>query len=100
MMLQVLTYGNQALRKKALRVECVDDEIRALAKAMIACMYAERGVGLAAEQVGRAVALCVLNVPAEAAGGVPMPLVLINPEITASEGEQDGQEGVTTCGVS
>jgi peptide deformylase len=56
-------------------------------------MYAENGVGLAAEQIGRTEAICVIDVPADQACGVKMPLVLINPVIVASEGEQVGQEG-------
>ena len=56
--------------------------------------------GLAAEQVGRREAMFVLDVPPadEDAGPpsdppVPMPLVLINPEIVERRGEQRGQEG-------
>ena len=74
-------------------VVVVDDQIRALVSDMLASMYAENGVGLAAEQIGRTEAVCVIDVPVEQACGVEMPLVLINPQIIESEGEQVGQEG-------
>ncbi len=90
---KIVTYGNAALRRKAKAVKVVDDGIRALAKEMLKVMYAENGLGLAAEQVGRDEAICVIDVPAEQAEGALMPMVLINPEITVLEGEQVGQEG-------
>jgi peptide deformylase len=99
---KVLTYGNEILRKEAEPVEKVTDEIRELAKDMISTMYASNGVGLAAEQVGRTESMCVLDVsPAYNEGPegegkpcpAPMPLVLINPQITESEGESVAEEG-------
>lgn len=98
----ILTYGNQALRRKARPVATVDETIRQLAEDMLDAMHKANGLGLAAEQIGREEAICVIDIPPEAqtqgAGGtplsiVPMPLVLVNPRITASEGEQVGQEG-------
>ena len=92
-MYRVVRYGNSALRRKAKPVERVDASVRKLAQDMLASMYAEKGLGLAAEQIGRNEAICVIDVPAEQACGVPMPLVLVNPEIIDLEGEQVGQEG-------
>jgi peptide deformylase len=67
---------------------------------MLRVMRACGGLGLAAEQVGRTEAVCVIGIPPDAQAGsgapaveVPMPLVLINPVITVFEGEQVGQEG-------
>ncbi len=91
--LNIVKYGDAVLREKAEQVREVNDEIRALAKDMLASMYAAEGVGLAAEQVGRKEAICVIDVPKEEACGVAMPLVLINPKIRELEGEQCGQEG-------
>ena len=56
---------------------------------------------MAAEQVGRTESLCVIDVPRdvekeecrEENAAVPMPLVLINPEIVAAEGKQRNEEG-------
>jgi len=91
MTFNVTTYGNPILRKKAEPISEVTDEIRKLADDMLETMYAEHGLGLAAEQVGKSVAICVIDVPADAdldANGarenpdIEMPLVLINPKIT------------------
>lgn len=97
----IVTYGNEVLRRKARAVADVTDELRALARDMLATMYAARGVGLAAEQIGREESVCVIDVPPEsekpecvaANAGVSMPLILFNPAITASSGHQRGEEG-------
>ena len=99
---RVLTYGSEILREKARPVKKVTEEIRQLAKDMLGTMYASNGVGLAAEQIGRTEAVCVLDVsPAYAEGRegegrpcpAPMPLVLINPDIAGTEGECVQEEG-------
>ena len=99
----VLTYGNKLLRRVATPVEAVTDEIRALAKDLLSTMYNSEGLGLAASQVGRTEAVCVIDVPPmrdEKTGAllrenpdVDMPLVLINPLITERDGAQSGAEG-------
>ena len=89
----VVKFGNQALREKAKPVERVDADIRQLASDMLSSMYAENGLGLAAEQIGRDEAICVIDVPKDDTCGIAMPLVLINPKVVATEGEQVGQEG-------
>lgn len=97
----IVTFGNAALRQSAYPVPEVTEEIRQLARDMIASMHAERGVGLAAEQVGRTESICVIDIPADAEkpecrpfnAAIPMPLVLINPEILATEGSQRNEEG-------
>jgi peptide deformylase len=90
MIYKITTYGNPVLRKKAEPIAEVNDEVRQLADDMLETMYAEHGLGLAAEQVGKSVAICVIDIPEDADldenGGranpeVKMPLVLINPEI-------------------
>ena len=105
MVLEVTKYGHPVLREKGKRIERVTEEIRQLVANMIETMRAEDGVGLAAQQVGHAVMLTVidvssserpsqliidgesLNIPAS------MPLVLLNPKITKHEGEQIASEG-------
>ncbi len=101
MIYDIVTFGNDVLRKAAQPVPAVTEEIRTLAADMIETMHDARGVGLAAEQVGREEALCVIDIPAEAEkpecrpfnAAIPMPLVLINPEILATEGSQRNDEG-------
>lgn len=103
MTLELCKYGNPVLRKKAATISEVTDDIRALADEMLETMYKENGVGLAAEQVGRSEAICVIDIPKESDRNddgeldnpdVAMPLVLINPKITArSEDIMVGDEG-------
>ncbi len=103
MSLPICTYGNPVLRKRAVEVKKVDDAVRALAQAMLETMHKERGLGLAAEQVGRTERLFVIDIPAESDVGegdvrdnpnVEMPLVLINPKVAGhTDDVQIGQEG-------
>lgn len=98
---EIVTYGNAILRQAARPVPTVTDEIHQLIADMLETMRAARGVGLAAEQVGRDEAVCVIDVPEDAEkpecrafnAAIPMPLILINPEILSMEGTQRGEEG-------
>lgn len=79
------TLGSDELRQPARRVGKVDETTRDLARSMLRSMYAARGIGLAAPQIGEALQLLVIDLdPDEAANP---PLVLINPTIHASGGE-------------
>lgn len=98
--MEIVKYGDPVLGKKSVPVEKVTPELRALASEMLAAMYAADGVGLAAEQVGRTEALCVIDVPPDAQGadaaanaGVRMPMVMFNPVVSDPEGAQRGSEG-------
>jgi peptide deformylase len=98
---QVVTFGHEVLRQKAVPVAEITPEIRQLVMDMLESMYAAKGVGLAAEQVGHTERVCVIDVPRDAEkeacreenAAVAMPLVLINPEILATEGKQRNEEG-------
>ncbi len=101
MILPIEKYGSDKLRVKARKV-AVTPELVALAENMLETMYKAKGVGLAAEQVGRDEALCVIDVPLSCEddeetklfnAGTQQPLVLFNPEIVATSGEQTGREG-------
>ena len=94
MVLKVLRYGHPALRQKGARIETVTLEIKKLIADMFETMYAHKGVGLAAQQVGSALQLTVIDVRGvtdrpstlELDGKAAdvhdfMPLVLINPEV-------------------
>jgi len=97
----VVTFGHEVLRQKAVPVAEVTAEVLQLVKDMLESMYAAKGVGLAAEQVGRTERVCVIDVPQEMEkeacreenAAVAMPLVLINPEVVATEGKQRNEEG-------
>ena len=101
MIYPVVTFGHEILRQKAVPVAEVNEAVRQLVRDMLESMYAAKGVGLAAEQVGRTESVCVIDVPRDAEkeacreenAAVPMPLVLINPEIIAAEGKQRNEEG-------
>ncbi len=105
MVLDITKYGHPALREKGKRIERVTPEIRKLAADMLETVHAAEGLGLAAQQVGRAVMLTVIDVSASdrpsqlLIDGRPqnlaasMPLVLVNPQIRNPEGEQISAEG-------
>ena len=76
--------GDAVLRTPARRIGKVDDAIRDLARDMLISMYAARGIGLAAPQIGVHQQLLVIDLEIEDADSPP--LVLINPEITAVGG--------------
>jgi len=99
--LKIYKYGEAVLREKAEPVVVVTDALRALAADMIETMHRSKGVGLAAEQVGRTEKLCVIDIPEGCENeedeafnaSVQMPLVLFNPEIISQEGTQRDKEG-------
>jgi peptide deformylase len=107
MILPILQYGDPILRAKGRRIEQIDDHIRELAANMIETMHAAHGVGLAAQQIGEALQLTVLDVsPVEDRPSTlkldgkdmtdpksAMPLVLINPEIELRGETEVGLEG-------
>lgn len=59
--LTLVYYGNPVLRKKAIALEKVNDEIKELVQAMDTLMQKSRGVGLAAPQVGKSLRLFILR---------------------------------------
>jgi len=106
MVLEIVNYGTPVLRKKGARVESVTPEIKRLVADMLETMYEARGIGLAAQQVGLALQVTVLDVrevtdrPStleldgeEADVAAFMPLVLINPEVTPLGKSVSGPEG-------
>jgi peptide deformylase len=106
MILKVVKYGNPVLRKKGARIESITPEIKKLIEDMFETMYAHKGVGLAAQQIGQAMQITVIDVrgvtdrpssleikgkPADVEDF--MPLVLINPELTLAGEQAAGPEG-------
>ena len=78
--------GDNVLTKECRPITEVTDRIRVLAEDMLDTMYENNGVGLAAPQVGILKQLVVIDVG-------DGPIILINPEIIATDGEQTGDEG-------
>ena len=106
MRLPIVQYGHPALRQKGARIERVTPELRALVSDMLETMEAASGIGLAAQQVGHALQLAVIDVSGvedrpstmEIDGrpidpSAHMPLVLINPELTLSGAPVPSAEG-------
>jgi len=99
--LPVVIYGQEILKQSAKAVGAVTAEVRELVASLLESMYAAKGVGLAAEQVGRTECICVIDVPkdmedpdcVEPNAAIPMPLVLIDPEITERKGALRRPEG-------
>ena len=84
---KIVTEGEPVLRTKCAPIANITPKIRELAGDMLETMRAAEGVGLAGPQVG--VPRRIIVVETEP-GQV---YTLINPEITASSGEQEGNEG-------
>jgi len=106
MILEVVKYGHPALRKKGERIEKITPEIEQLIADMFETMYAAKGVGLAAQQVGRPLQLTVVDVRGatdrpstleidgrESNVEAFMPIALINPEIKPYADPVAGPEG-------
>ncbi len=83
---QIVQIGDSVLRKKAKKVEKIDNKLIELLDDMADTMYESDGVGLAAPQVGILKRVVVID----AGDGL---LELINPEIINIDGEQIGEEG-------
>lgn len=99
MRLRVTQYGEPILRKKGAEIPETDfdDELAALADDMVETMYEEEGIGLAAQQIGLALQLCVVDVRPPEGVEVPfdykfdgkkppldliMPMALANPKVS------------------
>ena len=78
--------GDEILRKKAKEITEVTPRIQELIDDMFETMYEAQGVGLAAPQVGILKRIVVIDCGDD-------PLLLINPEVLETSGEQTGQEG-------
>ncbi len=84
--LKIVRYGHPVLRQKSAPVGRVTDEVKDLVTRMLPVMREARGVGLAANQIGLARRLAVIEVD-----GKVTPL--IDPEIVSSRGAEFSDEG-------
>ncbi|MCU0246995.1 MAG: peptide deformylase [Bryobacter sp.] len=88
---RIVKYGDPVLETPAAAIETFDGELQQLVDDMFETMYANKGIGLAAPQIGLSQRLTVIDT---SAGEDPnAKVVLINPEIIAKEGTQTGEEG-------
>jgi len=94
MLLDLVYYNSPLLREKGAPITVFDSALRDFSAAMIETMHQSGGIGLAAQQVGRAIQLCVVDVRKskidfdwELDGASPpldlfMPMVIANPQIS------------------
>jgi len=106
MVLEILKFPDPRLRNKGVAVTEVTPELKKLAEDMLETMYAARGIGLAAPQVGQSVRLLVIDTrPRDEDGNIdesamtelerqiPQPLVIFNPEIIVAQEKTTYEEG-------
>ena len=92
MILDIIQYPDPRLMQRAAELTAITDEIRVLVADMAETMYAARGVGLAAPQVGRAIRLILVDASGPDARNDL--LVLINPRLTVLDPTQvEDEEG-------
>ncbi len=85
----IRTIGDDILNKTAKEVKEMTGKTRQLVDDLLETMYEAEGVGLAAPQVGILKRIAVIDITEER----DSPIVLVNPVITYTEGEQRGNEG-------
>ena len=106
MILPIIKYGHPVLRAKGKWIKQSDDRIRALAADMLETMHAANGIGLAAQQVGAALQLTVLDISqvegrpstlmingVEVDPARAMPLILLNPRLELAKPIETESEG-------
>jgi peptide deformylase len=92
MVYPITKYGQPVLEESGQEIQDFDTpELHKLIEDMFESMYAARGVGLAAPQIGIGKRVAVIDVTT---GEDPeQKIVLINPKIVGQEGSQTGEEG-------
>ena len=106
MILPIVNYGDPVLRARGARIETFDSKLHELVENMLETMEEAHGVGLAAQQIGKAIQLTVIDVTEatdrpstleldgkEVAVEEYMPLILINPELKPFGNRLPGPEG-------
>ncbi|MBN1577479.1 MAG: peptide deformylase [Chitinispirillaceae bacterium] len=89
-MQEIRIYGDPVLRKSAQEVETFDERLNRFIDEMAETMLVKDGVGLAANQVGEAIRIVVIDTTA----GEEPPIIFVNPHITAASDEMaEAEEG-------
>ncbi len=89
-MRKIIIYPDPILRKRAKEIDEINDEIKKLADEMALLMYENKGIGLAAPQVGESVRLITVDITGSKRENL---MVLVNPVIISREGEIEYEEG-------
>lgn len=107
MILRITQYGEPILRKVGEPITEFDEALAELAEDMVDTMYEEEGIGLAAQQVDRALQICVIDVRPPEGVEVPfnynydgkqppldliMPMAIVNPKVTIIDNTEDVYE--------
>jgi peptide deformylase len=88
---RIVHYPHPALEQKAEEISEITEEIRQLAHDMAEAMYDDKGIGLAAPQVGESVCLIIMDLSGPEERSELM--TLVNPRIEEREGEVVSEEG-------
>ena len=91
MIYPIVKFGNPVLEKPSAKVAVFDGELKILVEDMFESMYAARGVGLAAPQIGVPLRIAVVDVTFKEDPDAQ--IVLVNPEIIHKEGRHSQSEG-------
>ena len=83
---KIVRFGDSVLEKECRKVEKFDKKLHQLLDDMVETLHDANGAGLAAPQVGVLKRIVVIDVGEG-------PIILINPEIIETSGEQTGEEG-------
>ncbi len=91
MIYPIVKFGSSVLEKPAEKVTAFDEELKNLVEDMFESMYAARGVGLAAPQIGISRRIAVVDITFKEDPHAR--IVLINPEIIHKTGRHSQSEG-------
>ncbi len=93
MIRKILTYPHPILAQKAAPVTVFDEELRQLVADLVETMFDAPGAGLAANQIGLATRVVVINTSKKEEDEDRQAIALINPEILHGEGSEVEVEG-------
>jgi peptide deformylase len=91
--LPVYLYGSDILREKAADVKTLTDNLRRFINDMMDTMHAADAIGLAANQVGKAKRIIVVDISETEEGKSVPPIVMINPVVVSAKGKWKMEEG-------
>jgi peptide deformylase len=91
MIVPILKYGAPELRNPSSPVDAFNGELEQIVKNMFDTMYGSPGIGLAASQIGLNIKLTTIDLTV--GENAEQQIILCNPEIISTEGEQKAEEG-------